>query len=155
MVGKMAFQKGKSGNPNGRPKGVRNRATIRAEELFEQMLFGEDNKASAIIATAIAKAEEGDATCIRICLDRIAPPRKDRPVCFNLPDMKEAKDTLSASMAIVAGVASGELTPSEASELAKVVESYARTLQAVAFEERLAKLEQRISSERALRETHQ
>jgi hypothetical protein len=146
----MPFQKGKSGNPNGRPKGARNRATIRAEELFEQMLFGDDNKAGAIIATAIAKAEEGDATCIRLCLDRIAPPRKDHPVCFNLPDMKEAKDTLSASMAIVAGVAPGELTPGEASELAKVVESYARTLQAVAFEERLAKLEQKIRSERAI-----
>jgi hypothetical protein len=39
---------------------------------------------------------------------------------------------------------------SEASELAKVVESYASTLQAVAFEERLAKLEQRIRSERAI-----
>jgi hypothetical protein len=46
-------------------------------------------------------------------------------------------------MAIVAGVVTGELTPSEASELAKVVESYTRTLQAVAFEERLVKLEQK------------
>jgi hypothetical protein len=46
--------------------------------------------------------------------------------------MKEARDALNASTAIVSGVAAGELTPSEASELAKVVERYTRTLQAVA-----------------------
>jgi hypothetical protein len=45
--------------------------------------------------------------------------------------MRKAQDALNASMAIVSGVASGELTPSEASELAKVVESSTRTLQAV------------------------
>jgi hypothetical protein len=53
-------------------------------------------------------------------------------------------------MAIVSGVASGDLTPSEASELAKVVESYTRTLQAVAFEERLAKLEGKVGLDKAI-----
>ena len=123
-------------------------AAALADKLFEEKLFGEDKKADAIIAKAISKAEEGDTTCIRLCLDRISPPRKDRPAFFTLPEMKEAKDTLNASMAIVSGVASGELTPSEASELAKVVESYAKTLQAVAFEERLGKLEEKIGLNR-------
>jgi Family of unknown function (DUF5681) len=102
------FKKGKSGNSSGRPKGSRNMATIRADELFEQMLFGEDKKADAIIPKTISMAEEGDTACIRLCLDRIAPPRKDRPVCFTLPEMREAQDALNASMAIVSGVASGE-----------------------------------------------
>jgi hypothetical protein len=110
----MPFNKGTSGNPRGRPKGSRNLATVRADELFEQMLFGEDKKADAIIAKTISMAEEGDTACIRLCLDRIAPPRKDRPVCFTLPEMREARDALNASIAIVSGVASGELTPSEA-----------------------------------------
>jgi hypothetical protein len=145
----MPFKKGTSGNPRGRPKGGRNMATIRADELFEQMLFGEDKKADAIIAKTISMAEEGDTACIRLCLDRIAPPRKDRPVRFTLPEMREARDALNASIAIVSGVASGELTPSEASELAKVVESYTRTLQAVAFEERLAKLEGKVGLAKA------
>ena len=144
------FKKGVSGNPTGRPKGSRTLATIRTDELFEQMLFGEDRKADAIIAKTISMAEEGDTACIRLCLDRIAPPRKDRPVCFTLPEMREARDALNASMAIVSGVASGDLTPSEASELAKVVESYTRTLQAVAFEERLAKLEGKVGLDKAI-----
>ena len=84
------FKKGVSGNPIGRPKGSRNLATIRADELFEQMLFGEDKKADAIIAKTISMAKEGDTACIRLCLDRIAPPRKDRPVRFTLPEMREA-----------------------------------------------------------------
>ena len=143
------FNKGTSGNPRGRPKGGRNLATIRADEIFEQMLFGEDKKADAIIAKTISMAEEGDTACIRLCLDRIAPPRKDRPVPFTLPKMREARDALNASMAIVSGVATGELTPSEASELAKVVESYTRTLQAVGFEERLANLEGKVGLAKA------
>jgi hypothetical protein len=71
----------------------------------------------------------------------IAPVRKDRPVYFALPKMAEAKDAVAASAAIVAAVAAGDLTPAEAGELAKVVDGYARTLQAVEFEERLSKLE--------------
>ena len=42
---------------------------------------------------------------------------------------------------MVAAVAAGELTPSQAADLTKVVDSYVRTLAAAGFEERLAKLE--------------
>jgi uncharacterized protein DUF5681 len=144
-LGMSKFKKGQSGNPEGRPKGSRNRATVLAEQLFDERLFGQDKKADAIIAKTIELAEGGDTTCIRLCLDRISPARKDRPVCFELPEMTEAKDAVSASAAIVSAVATGELTPMEAAELSKVVESYARTLQAVSFEERLAKLEKAVT----------
>jgi hypothetical protein len=141
----MPFKKGKSGNPNGRPTGSRNRMTVLAEKIFDERLFGEDKKADAIITKAIELAENGDTACVRLCLDRIAPPRKDHPVCFELPRMTESKDAVSASAAIVAAVAAGELTPMEAAELNKVVDGYARTLQAVEFEERLSKLEKVIA----------
>jgi len=57
--------------------------------------------------------------------------------------MTESKDAVSASAAIVAA---GELTPTEAAELSKVVDGYARTLQAVEFEERLSKLEKAVAA---------
>jgi hypothetical protein len=135
------FQKGQSGNPNGRAKGSRNRATMLVEQIFDEKLFGVDRKADAIISKVIEQAANGDTACIRLCLDRIAPVRRDRPVCFALPNMNESKDAVNASAAIVAAVAGGELTPSEAAELSKVVDGYARSLQTVEFEERLSKLE--------------
>ena len=103
-----------------------------------------DKKAEAIIAKAVAMAEGGDTTCMRLCFERIAPARKDRPVHFELPPMCEAKDAVGASAAIVGAVAMGELTPSEAAELSKIVESYTRVLQAAEFESRLAKLEKEV-----------
>src|SRR5262245_8577771 len=135
------FQKGQSGNPNGRAKGSRNRATMLVEQIFAEKLFGVDRKADAIISKVIEQAADGDTACIRLCFDRFAPARKDRPVYFALPKMQEVKDAVHASAAIVDAVATGELTPS-AAELSKVIDSYARVLQSVEFEARLSKLEQ-------------
>jgi hypothetical protein len=132
------FTKGQSGNPSGKPKGCRNATTIMFDELLK-------NSAKDLIEKAIEMAKDGDGPALRLCIDRLAPPRKDRPVWFDLPEMKEAKDAVKASAAIVAAVANGDLTPMEASELGKLVDSYARTLQAVEFEERLSKLEKDIS----------
>jgi hypothetical protein len=140
------FKKGQSGNPDGRPIGRRNKATVLVEQIFNEKLFGQDRKADAIIAKTIELAENGDTACIRLCLDRILPVRKDRPVWFDLPEIKEARDAVKASAAIVEAVASGDLTPSEAAELSKVVDGYARTLQAAEFEARLAKLEKAVES---------
>jgi hypothetical protein len=82
---------------------------------------------------------------LRLCIDRLAPPRKDRPVWFELPVMNEARDAVNASAAIVAAVAAGELTPVEAAELSKVIDSYSRSLQTVEFEKRLSILEKAIA----------
>src|SRR5262249_60481065 len=105
----------------------RNGMTVLAEKIFDERLFGEDKKADAIITKTIELAENGDTACVRLCLDRIAPPRKDRPVCFELPRMTESKDAVSASAAIVAAVAASELTPMEAAGVDKGVDGLCRT----------------------------
>ena len=138
------FKKGQSGNPGGKPRGCRNATTI----LFDELL--KDN-AKDLIEKAIAMAKGGDGPALRLCIDRLAPPRRDRPVWFELPKMSEARDAVSATAAIVAAVASGDLTPLEASELSKVVDGYARSLQTVEFEERLLKLEKAIVNDKSHR----
>jgi len=135
--GNPAWEPGISGNPAGKPKGARNRSTLAMEALLDQ-------DAEAIIEKAIELAKAGDMTAIRLCLDRLCPPRKDRHVTFELPLLNSAADASRAAATIIAAVSAGELTPAEAAELGKLVESYARTLEATEFEERLATLEKTV-----------
>ena len=132
------FKPGQSGNPAGKPKGLRNRATLALEALL-------DGEAEELIRKAIELAKGGDMAALRLCLDRIVPPRKDRHVAFALPAMNAPVDAVKGLASIVAAVASGELTPSEASELTKLVEGYARVLETVDHEERLRALEGKIN----------
>jgi hypothetical protein len=129
-----AFETGQSGNPNGRPKGARNKATLAAEALL-------DGEAEAITRKAIELAKAGDITAIRLCLERIIPARRDRVAAFKLPRMQAASDAVKASTAIIEAVADGELTPAEASEMSRVIDGFTRTLEAIDFEERISKLE--------------
>ena len=70
-----------------------------------------------------------------------SPVRKDRPVTFALPAIEATADVVKASAALLEAVASGELTPSEAAELGKLVEAHVRAIEATEFEERLKRLE--------------
>jgi Family of unknown function (DUF5681) len=121
------------GNP-GKPKGTRNRATLAAEALL-------DGEVEALTRRAVELALSGDTTALRLCLDRLLPPRRDRPVSFELPPIKTAEDAVAASGAIMAAVADGSLTPGEAGEVSKLVDTHIRVLEASDFEQRLAKLE--------------
>ena len=115
---RKGFAPGVSGNPAGRPPGARNRATLAVEALLE-------GEAEALTRKAIERALEGDGQALRLCLDRIAPPRRDRPVSFALPPLKEAADTRDAFAAVVHAIAEGELTPSEGLTLAGLIADFA------------------------------
>ena len=130
----MTFQIGQSGSPAGRPKGARGKATVLAEGLL-------DVEARDIIRAAIDLAKAGDVSAIRVCLDRIAPRKRDRPVDFELPPLRTAADATTALGAITAAVSAGDLTPSEAADLFKLVDGFTRTLEATVFEQRVARLE--------------
>jgi hypothetical protein len=122
-----------AGNP-GKPKGARHKTTLAIEALL-------DGEAEELTRVAIEKAKAGDMIALRLCLDRLAPARKDRHISFALPKIEQAADAVKASLAIVEAVAAGEITPSEAGELTRVLESYARILETADHEERLKRLE--------------
>ena len=129
------FQQGQSGNPNGRPRGSRNRSTQALEAIL-------DGEAEALTRRAIEMALEGDGPAMRMCLDRLMPVRKDRPITFTLPEIETAADLTKATRALMQGVADGEITPSEAAELSKLVDAHVKAIEAVDFATRLAALEQ-------------
>ena len=132
------FEPGKSGNPNGRPKGSRNQATLLAETLL-------DGEVEAIICKVIEKAKDGDMTALRICLDRLLAPRRERRVAFELPvKIETAADAAKASSAVLAECAAGNLSPSEASEFLALISSHVRVLEVAELEARVATLENRV-----------
>jgi hypothetical protein len=108
----------------------------------EALLEGE---AEALTRKAVELALSGDTTAMRLCLERIAPPRKDRPVTFALPQLGTARDAVAASAAILQAVADGDLTPIEAAELSKLMANHIEALKTTELEERLAALEAEMS----------
>lgn len=130
------FPKGRSGNPRGRPLGARNAATVITEHLL-------DGEAEILIHKIIQKAKQGNLPALRMCLDRILPPRRDRPVRFKFPELVSVSDATTAMTAIMEAVASGELTAAEAGELSRLVETYVKTIEATEIEQRLQALEER------------
>ena len=79
---------------------------------------------------------------MRLCLDRICPPRRDRPVTFSLPKIETAADAKAAAAAILQAVADGELTPDEAAGLSKLLADFTRVVEVADLERRLEVLEQ-------------
>src|SRR5262249_27967301 len=114
------FRKGQSGNPAGRRRGGRNKAT----EAAERPLRGE---AEALRRKAIERALEGDPMALRLCLDRLIPPRRGRTVRLpSLHRVRSAADLGDTMAAITTAAASGAITLGEAAELARVVEIFIR-----------------------------
>jgi hypothetical protein len=128
------FKPGQSGNPSGRPKGSRNATTVALERLL-------DGQAEALTSKAVELALSGDMAALRLCMDRILPPRKDRPVTFDLPPIKGAGDAAAVTSAVLAAVAAGELTPSDAAEIGKLIDSYVKAFETAELAERLERLE--------------
>ena len=123
-----------TGNP-GKPKGTRHKATQAALALL-------DGEAEALTRQAVTLALGGDTTALRLCLERIAPPRRDAPVTFDLPPMETARDAAKAAGAVLGAVADGDLTPTEGAHIMGLVETYRRTLETSDLEARLRYMEE-------------
>jgi len=131
----MQFQKGQSGNPAGRPRGSRNKASLRMQEMLEQ-------RAEELVNKLVAMAIAGNIGALRLCLDRLVPARRNEPLFCELPPLAKAADAaVAATAAIVSAAAAGDVTADEAAKLAKVISLYIDSLEAHQFEDRLAKLE--------------
>lgn len=129
------FQPGRSGNPNGRPKGSRSASTAALDALG-------DKHALEIVNTLIAKAKEGDVTALKAIADRVWPQRKGSPVTFDLPDADNA--SMSETMGtVLRHVSEGELSPEEGTAVMALVEAKRRALETEELAARIAKLEER------------
>lgn len=95
----------------------------------------------ANLLDAAILAQQGDTTALRLCLEPIAPPRRDNPAQFPLPRIATAHDAARAAEAVLYAGSSGDLTPNEAGQIIGLVDSYRRTLETSEPEARVAAIE--------------
>ena len=109
----MAFKKGASGNPAGRPRGSVNKNL--------QMLR---DAAEAILPDLIKRAKSGDMEAQKLILDRGIPRLRavSMPEAMPLPDGPLADQ----AKALVALIAAGDLSTTVAAEIAGIITASAR-----------------------------
>ena len=130
------FKKGQSGNPAGKPKGTRHKATQAAMVLL-------DGEADALTRKAVELALEGDVTALRLCLDRIAPSLKSTAPLINI-DVEQPESLTDTAKSFVAAAANGEIPPDIAAQLVSAVASVARVEEMENVKERLESIERAI-----------
>jgi hypothetical protein len=130
------FSPGLSGNPAGRPPGARNRTTLAVEEL----LAGE---AERLTRKCVELALDGDSTALRLCMERLAPPTKERPVNFPIQPATTAREINITLAKLTEAVGAGTLTPGEGNSLAALIEVQRRVIECADLEARIEQLEKK------------
>lgn len=138
MNGRWA--KGASGNPAGRPLGSRNSGSQLCDDVLEQ-------NAEAMTAVAVQLALQGDTVALRLCLERVIPKRRHRPLQLNWPPIHTLEDVSSATTATLAALAEGHLEIDQATALIGILDGKRRAIEAVELEQRIAMLEARPADE--------
>jgi hypothetical protein len=125
------FTKGESGNPAGRPKGIRDRRTaLRA--LLEP-------HADALIAKVVSLALEGDTTALRICIDRLIPSLKPQDSAVELGVLEGRLAEQGA--AVLKGALAGRISPDQAGALMQALAAQARIIDTSELLQRIERLE--------------
>jgi hypothetical protein len=133
------WKPGQSGNPAGKPKGARHRATLVAEQLI-------DGSGELLVKKCLEMALGGDAAAMRLVMERLCPPRRERPVNLAMPKINVASDLIAAASAVAEAAADGEITPGEAASLSALVANTAKAVETFELADRLAKLEEQMAA---------
>ncbi|MFV8817122.1 DUF5681 domain-containing protein [Haliea sp. E17] len=126
----MPFEKGQSGNPEGRPKGITDRR-MRVRDLLEP-------SAPELAAKAVEMALQGDSVMLKACLDKLIPNARataDSPVF-------EGKSLAEQGRSVIALVSGGHLPVESARAVMGLLEQQARLEEHGDLEERIAALEE-------------
>lgn len=124
------FTEGQSGNPSGRPRGIKDKRAFFAEML--------DKHKDALLNKAIAMALDGNEQLLKMFLERLLPAKpKDDPVNLNLYGSLGERTTQ-----IMSSLSTGEISPMQANELLGCVEKETEIMQIESFEKRISLLEE-------------
>ena len=96
----------------------------------------------------IELAKDGDGMALKLCLDRLLPPRRERPIEAQLPSIETPADLPKVTATLLDAASSGELAPTEAEVLSKLVETHRRVVETAELEQRITALEQQAGASR-------
>ena len=131
------WKKGQSGNPRGRPKGSRNKATLLAIAAMEGEL-------TDVVKVVIDAAKGGDMAAARLVVDKLIPTTRERPLSIALPDVTSVDDCATAQAKVLAAVATGDILPGEGETLAGLIEHQRRSLETSDLAARMTALEEQL-----------
>jgi hypothetical protein len=130
------WKKGQSGNPKGRPKGVRNLRTL----MFENIVKGRNKE---LLEKAMQLALSGDQQMLKLILERTLPPKPKESTVklgINFADIKSYQDKCIA----IDNLLADELIT--ITEHKMLYESFTRAFDSVQMEQRIKKLEERVDA---------
>ncbi|MET0087590.1 MAG: DUF5681 domain-containing protein [Sedimenticola sp.] len=135
----MPFEKGKSGNPSGRPRGVQDK-----RRRYRALL---DQHAPALIERAVELALEGDTSALKMCIDRILPTLKAQPLTVSIPCLENAETLADKSREVLNALSKGEITNDSALALLKAIETTGKIIETDELEARLQALESKLNDQ--------
>ena len=79
---------------------------------------------------------------LRLCFERIVPPRRDRPISVKLPHIEVPQDVVRASAEVLRSVSEGTITPSEGQAVLALLEMHRKAVEVAELTNRLDRLEE-------------
>ncbi|MAI63112.1 MAG: hypothetical protein CBB87_11650 [Micavibrio sp. TMED27] len=126
------FKKGVSGNPSGKPRGTRHKATQAALYLLE-------GESEVITRKAVELALGGDVTALRLCLERIVPALK---AVSPKMEISSSSNTLTGqAQGFITAAANGDISADTATQMISALANVARIEEFENIKHRLESLE--------------
>ena len=126
----MQFTKGASGNPAGRPKGIKDKRH-KYSEAIESMI-------PQVLDTVFQKAIAGDMTAAKMLLDRTLPTKRPEQERVQI-SIKE--NTASNARDVLKSVFDGEVSPDVGASLLNVVTGVLKAVEVEGLTRRIEALE--------------
>ena len=126
----MQFTKGVSGNPAGRPKGIKDKRHLYAESI--------DAMIPQVLESVYQKALAGDMTAGRMLLDRTLPSKRPEQECV---EIQHSGNIASGAQNVLRSVLNGEVSPDVGASLLSSMTSVLKAIEVEDLAKRIEALE--------------
>ena len=120
----------------GRPPGSKNKTTVKVQELF-------DSYAVPVARKVIQMAILGDTKAQKMCMDRVAPVRREETVKFGPLPTSTAAEVSKATEKVVQDVAAGKIPIAQGLAMSGLLEMRRRAVETESLDGRVRNLEER------------